>query len=137
MKMEFNEIELRHFEQMLEQVSKEIKDFGLDKAYSNFAADKGFPGGFKGLMVCGVKTLYPGQQKEDGSPMWHCEYKFPYHYFALCDKNDAQLKTAMRQDELTPNESKGEYVIQKLFKGCPRFRKLEYSRDFLKKAGQK
>ena len=129
-KMQFSETELIEFEKMLEQVSQELKDFNLEKAYSNFAYDQGYGGGFKGLMVCG-KAKNPGEKKEDGSPVWHCEYKFPYHYFALCNANDAVIVTSMIKDDLRPDESKGEYVIQKLFKGCPRFRSLEYSKNFL------
>ncbi len=129
-KMEFSEQELLEFEQMLENVSKELKNFGLEKAYSNFAADQGYGGGFKGLMICG-KAKSPLDKKEDGSPQWFCEHKFPYHYYSLCDSKDTTIKTSKIREDLIANEFKGEYIIQKLYKGCPKFRSLEYSREFL------
>jgi len=68
-----------------------------------------------------------GQLKKNGDPMWHCEYKFPYDYYALTDKNGKTLKTAFKKKDLTLKE--GQKITKKHYEGCPAHKHLHQVRD--------
>ena len=101
-----------------------LDNFSLRHAKGSYAADKPRPtdGSFGGQIVCGF-AKFKGQLKKDGKPMWHCAYKFPFDYYALCDKKDKVLQTAFPEDYhvLVSKRSEG-YSIKKMhYSGCPRW----------------
>jgi hypothetical protein len=58
--------------------------------------------------------------KKDGNVMYHCAFKFPFEYYALCNEEGEVVKTSFKED-LKANAEKGEFVIKKNYKGCPHF----------------
>ena len=49
--------------------------------------------------------------------MWHCEYKFPYDYYALIDEETNIIKTSFNKKDL--KAAKKLKIIKKHYKGCP------------------
>ena len=127
--IEISDDGLKGFEYYLEHVFKSINNFTEKEAMTNFAADQPMPprdGGFKGPLNCGFAKR-KGQLKKNGDPMWHCEYKFPYDYYALTDKNGKTLKTAFKKKDLTLKE--GQKITKKHYEGCPAHKHLHQVRD--------
>lgn len=116
--------ELEGFEYHLTEIQHYLESFDKASAESNFAADQPFPTDktFSGPLSCGFATK-PGQLKKDGTPMWHCHYKFPFDYWALKDSSGSIIKTVQDGEEhlLIPDETNGEYVEKIHYKGCPKF----------------
>jgi hypothetical protein len=59
--------------------------------------------------------------------------KFPFFYWALLDKNGAILNTAKEKKDLG-KPKKGEKIEKRFYKGCPKFKFLEYSQEMNAKA---
>ena len=122
--------ELKGFERWLAHIYKLINNFTEKEAKSNFAADQPMPpkgGGFKGPLHCGFAKR-KGQLKKDGSPMWHCEYKFPFDYYVLVGKDGKEKGKAFNKKDLSP--SKGEKIKEKHYEGCPAHKHLFVKDDF-------
>jgi hypothetical protein len=115
---------LDDFEIELSQTQKYLNNFSLRHARSAYAADKPRPkdGSFGGQIVCGF-ARYRGQPKKDGTPMWHCLYKFPFDYYGLFDKNDKMIKSEFPENYHLLLRLKGKKdTIKKLYySGCPRW----------------
>jgi len=116
--------ELEGFEYQLTEWQNYLDNFNEETAYSDFAFDRGFPAkheGFSGRLMCGFATA-PGQLKKDGTPMWHCPFKFQFSYYALKDASGKLKKTAFvkERDSLLEFKEDGD-IIEKLdYDGCPR-----------------
>ena len=115
---------LNKFEIELTKSQVYLDNFSLRHAKGSYAADKPRPtdGSFGGQIVCGF-AKFKGQLKKDGKPMWHCAYKFPFDYYALCDKKDKVLQTAFPEDYhvLVSKRSKGDSIKKMHYSGCPRW----------------
>jgi ATP-dependent helicase/DNAse subunit B len=128
-RLKFNNEQLNDFEHFLAEVYQKTNNFTEEDAKSNFAADQkvGKNDGFKGPLVCGFcKT--PGEKKLDGSPKGYCKFKFPFEYKALCSEDGEVIKTSF-EDDLKADESKGQFVISKKYKGCARWNSSNYSKN--------
>ena len=118
--------ELEGFEYQLTEWQYYLDNFDEETAHSDFAVDQGFPkdGSFGGLLQCGNrgKTGYPGQLKKDGTPMWHCPFKFDFHYLALKDSDGNIKKTARieEEDKLKEVQEQGDTIEKLYYEGCPR-----------------
>ena len=75
--------------------------------------------------MCGFAT-HPEQLKKDGSPMWHCAFKFPFDYHVLLDENDKVIKSFTEKEEL-PKAKKGQRIEKRHYSGCPRHNTQEES----------
>jgi hypothetical protein len=116
--------ELEGFEHHLTEIQSYLDNFDENCATSNFAADQPYAtdGTFSGPLSCGF-AKYPGQLKKDGTIMWHCNYKFPFDYWALKDSDGKIIKSVKDGEEfkLIPNESSGEYMEKLHYEGCPKY----------------
>ena len=118
----FDKKTLEGFEFYLENVNDQINNFEYKDATSNFAADKRPEGkGFNGYLLCG-RCSEKGELKKDGTPKWHCPYKFEQEYYAIVDKDKKTLKTSLVESELNPKED--ESVEKRIYPGCPKFTKI-------------
>ena len=121
-RLKFSKSSLDDFELYLAEMSRLVNSFTIDDAKKNYAGDKPMPKkGFSGPLMCG-RAKKKGELKKDGTPMWACQYKFPFEYYALCNEDDNVIKTSF-EDDLVPKTSKGEYIIKKKYAGCPRWNK--------------
>jgi len=119
---------LDEFEIELTQAQTYLTKFNYNCAIGSYAADKPNPkdGSFGGPIACG-RAKYRGQPKKDGSPMWHCTYKFPFDYYGLFDENDNLVSTEFPDNYsvLLKNKKKN-FSIKKLhYAGCPRWNYLD------------
>ncbi len=113
----FSKEVLSGFEHYLAAIQKKIDAFNIEDAKSNFAYDKDDKkGGFTGKIMCGFAKKR-GQLKKDGTPMWHCPYKFAFDYYCLEDADGNIIKTSFNND-LVPKGN--EKVTKKNYEGCPR-----------------
>lgn len=115
--------ELEGFEYFLTEVQQIINNFNEVSASKNLAYDKGYLGrddGFAGRVVCG-RAEYAGQLKKDGTPMWHCPFKFPREFYALVDKDGTRVASADFKKDLKDKQSKGLKVEKVKYEGCPAF----------------
>tara|TARA_Y100000310_G_scaffold150092_1_gene149480 strand:- start:8538 stop:9587 length:1050 start_codon:yes stop_codon:yes gene_type:complete len=119
---------LEEFEIELTQAQHYLSKFNYHSAISSYAADKPNPtdGSFGGPIACG-RARYRGQPKKDGSPMWHCAYKFPFDYYGLFDKDEKLIKTEFPENyALLLKNKKDSFSIKKLhYAGCPRWNYLD------------
>ena len=120
--MSLNEIE--GFEHHLTEIQNYLDNFNYDTACSNFAADQPFPDdkSFSGPLSCGFAKK-PGQLKKDGTPMWHCNYKFPFEYWVVKSSSGEVIQSVKSSDKhtLKANSSEGEYIEKLFYEGCPKF----------------
>ena len=115
--------ELEGFEYFLTEVQQIINNFNEVSASKNLAYDKGYLGrddGFAGRVVCG-RAEYAGQLKKDGTPMWHCPFKFPREFYALVDKDGIRVASADLKKDLKDKESKDLRIEKVKYEGCPAF----------------
>jgi len=119
-----NDEKLNKFEIELSQSQAYLENFSERHAKGSFAADKPKPkdGTFGGQLACGF-AKYPGQLKKDGTPMWHCMYKFPFDYYALVDENGKTLSTAFPENYyvLLQKKSDTDEIKKMRYEGCPRW----------------
>jgi hypothetical protein len=118
--------ELEGFEHFLSEVQQVINNFNEKTAKSNLAYDQGYPkkeDGFAGKIVCGFAD-YAGKLKKDGTPMWHCPFKFAFDYYHLLNDKGDFLSSAYDKETLQEKLDNGlGSEIKKLrYKGCPAFR---------------
>jgi len=115
--------ELEGFEYQLTEWQNYLDSFDEEAAYSDFAFDRGFPEkheGFSGKLLCGF-AKYPGQLKKDGSPMWHCSYKFGFNYSVVKDKDGKLKRSAFEEDRdsLVEAQEDGDTIEDLYYEGCP------------------
>jgi hypothetical protein len=118
--------ELEGFEYFLTEVQNTINNFNEETAKSNLAKDMGYPkkeDGFAGKIVCGFAD-YAGKLKKDGTPMWHCPFKFAFDYYHLLDEEGNYLSSAYQREALEDKMEKttGSKIKKLRYKGCPAFR---------------
>ena len=118
--------ELEGFEHFLTEVQKTINNFNEETAKSNLAYDQGYPkkeDGFAGKIVCGFAD-YAGKLKKDGTPMWHCPFKFAFDYYHLLDEEGNYLSSAYDKETLQKklDDGRGSEIKKLRYKGCPAFR---------------
>ena len=116
--VEFNEHTLKGFEHYLAYVQQRVNNFTEEDARKGFAADVKDPVGFNGAVMCGF-AKFRGQKKKNGDPMWHCPFKFPFHYYVLKDASGNTIKSSF-EDNFKPKE--GQKVLKLHYTGCPKFR---------------
>lgn len=131
MEVTATEAEINGFEKWLGHIYQMVKNFKeptLDDE-NNFAKFHPRPTkdeGFKGPLNCGF-AQYPGHLKKDGNPMWHCEHKFAYDYYALINEEGKTLKTSKDEEDL--DSSKGK-IVKKRYDGCPAWPQQKDDFDF-------
>jgi len=130
--IQFDQKTLDGFEHYLELCQDKIDNFSYNDAINNFAADKPQKGGgFNGQLLCGFCNK-PGELKKDGTPKWHCSYRFPYDYYALVDNKGKMIKTAFADETVTGNKEpailkelkkgkRGWKIEKRHYGGCPRW----------------
>lgn len=99
---------LEGFKAYLEYITDFLKDFGGDKATSNFAAKNPAK-----KMLCGTKE---DRFKDDGSPAWRCPYMLPFEYYAVV-KDGKNVRSSLTLEGLKAKE--GENFEKKIYRGCP------------------
>lgn len=116
--------EIEGFEYHLTDIQSYLNNFDENDAVSNLAANQPYAtdGTFTGPVSCGF-AKEPGQLKKDGTPMWYCNYKFPFDYYVLRDKDGNFIKSVKEEDEhkLAADKSSGEYIEKLHYEGCPKF----------------
>jgi hypothetical protein len=119
LEISFTDEQLKGAEYYLESIQFKLDNFSKKQAYSNMAADKGMPsdGTFSGKLMCGF-AKEAGQLKKDGSPMWHCSYKFPFKYY-IVKKNGEIIKSYKKKEEIYLKD--GESIEEAMYQGCPKF----------------
>jgi hypothetical protein len=117
-KLNFNNDTLKGFEYYLESVQQKINSFTEEDAKKNYAFDQINVEGFKGKLMCGFSKVR-GEKKKDGTPKWSCQYKFPFKYFVLKDKDGKTLKSS-HENNFKPKED--QKVLELQYTGCPRHR---------------
>jgi hypothetical protein len=120
MTVKFPEDALLGFKYYLEATQLKVEGFNEHVAKSNFAADH--PQGkdtFTGKALCGFAS-HPGKLKKDGTPMWHCPYRFAYDYYAII-KDGKIVSTAFDKNDLKKLKN-GETIEKRHYEGCPKHR---------------
>jgi hypothetical protein len=115
--------ELEGFEYFLTEVQQIINNFNEDVASKNLAYDKGYLGrddGFAGRVVCG-RAEFAGQLKKDGTPMWHCPFKFAREFYVLVDKKGVRVASADLKKDLNHKKTKDLKMEKVKYDGCPAF----------------
>jgi hypothetical protein len=115
--------ELEGFEYFLTEIQQIINNFNEVLASKNLAYNKGYLGrddGFAGRVVCG-RADYAGQLKKDGTPMWHCPFKFPREFYTLVDKSGTRIASADLKKDLESKKNKGLKIEKVKYGGCPAF----------------
>ena len=115
--------ELDGFEYFLTEIQSVINNFNKETAVKNLAFEKGYLGrddGFAGRVVCG-RAEYAGQLKKDGTPMWHCPFKFARDYYVLEDESGQWVASADCKKDLQDKKRKGLKIKKVKYDGCPAF----------------
>lgn len=125
-RLRFSDSQLSGFEHMLADAQMFMENFDEKKAVSNLASKQKFPDsgqGFKGPLLCGWAgkkfVSHPDQKKKNGDKMYHCPFRFPFDYWALCSEDGEVLKTEREKEKLNALESEGQFIIKKRYDGCP------------------
>ena len=128
-----SEEELEGFEYYLTEVQEFLENFNEEDATSDFAAKQNYPsdGSFGGPLSCGF-AKYPKQLKKDGTPMWHCSYKFPFEYLKLEGPDGNLIKSAFLDDEKSLHKLKkeGDTITTHTYEGCPHWNKPKVVDEF-------
>jgi hypothetical protein len=131
--VEFDDMVLEGFEIYLQSVHNKINNFTYSDATENFAAYVKPKGGFNGKLLCGFADR-PGKLKKDGTPMWHCPYKFAFSYWKVTELATGKVTNRAEDDDFINNLSAAEflgdenskYKFEKLeYSGCPAHRKTD------------
>lgn len=119
---ELSSSELEGFEYELTGIQEYLNNFSHKDAVENFAAKKGFPtdGSFSGRLSCGFASE-PGQLKKDGTPMWHCPFKFGFDYWALKNNEEEIIKTCYLDEKVILEDlfQEGYFIEKMTYEGCP------------------
>jgi hypothetical protein len=127
--------ELEGFEYFLTDVQNVVDHFDEKIATQNMAYDKGYVNkdqGFSGRLVCG-RSDHPEEKKIDGTNKWYCRMKFPFFYWVLLDEKNNIINSAKTEEELG-FPAKNQRIEKRFYKGCPKFKFLEYSQEMNMKA---
>ncbi len=115
---------LDKFELELTKSQSYLDSFSERHAKAAYAADKPRPkdGSFGGQIVCGF-AKYRGQPKKDGTPMWHCAYKFPFDYYGLVDDSGKMIASEFPENyhSLLEKKKEGQQIRKMYYSGCPRW----------------
>ena len=122
--IKFTKDQLEGAELYLNFLSDYLADFTKKKAISNFAYPKGFPtdNTFGGKLICGGEK---GELKKDGTPKWHCKFKYPFEFYVVVNKDGKELDKDFNFIELQlRNLNMGNEcsIITKQYNGCPYFK---------------
>lgn len=130
---EISNEELDGFEYQLTDAQRYLDNFTEVTALSNMAAVKGYPkdGTFGGPLVCGREGFKKIRGEEvldaEGKPIpnYICPYRQPQDYYVLLNKEGKIIKSAFQdcREDLVSDESKGESVELRHYKGCPHWNK--------------
>lgn len=118
MEVKFTPDALLGFKYYLEATQLRVEGFNEHVAKSNFAADQ--PAGkdtFSGKSLCGFAKS-PTQLKKDGTPMWHCPYRFAFEYYAI-KRGTETIQAAFKKADLRPLKV-GEKIELCQYAGCPK-----------------
>jgi hypothetical protein len=113
--IEFDDNEIKGLEKYLEEIYYKISNFTQKDFASNLAANKGFPKpeeGFCKRLMCG-RAKSPNEKKKNGDPAWYCPQKFPYDYWALCNKDGKTIKSSLERKDLKPKIDDGGIYYKK------------------------
>ncbi len=109
--LEFSDQEIKGFEVYLEEVNKHINSFSEKDSTINFAQDNQ-----KNRWLCGIGK-------------WVCPLKKAFSYYSLQNKDGEQVKSSFEKSDLEKMKKKGQKIIEKEYKGCPKFKDLENNDD--------
>ena len=127
--------ELEGFEHYLTDIQQIMDNFDERAARSNFAYDKGYPAqedGFSGRLICG-RSDHPEELKKDGTKKWACNHKFSRLYYE-CSKKGSVIKCFDSESDAKEfAKENGAEVKKRLYKGCDKFKFLEYNQEFNQK----
>lgn len=119
--LSFAKEEIEGFEHYLEFLNKKINNFSEKLAKSAFAADAAdSEEEFKGKKMCG-RAYKKNQLKKDGTPMWHCSFKFDFDYYVLLDKDKKIIKSSFEESPLLKDIKEGLEVEKRYYAGCPKY----------------
>ena len=116
--------EIEGYELFLTDIQKYLDNFDINDAMSHLAFYQKWPGkedGFVGPLMCGF-AKQKGQLKKDGTPMWHCPFKFDFEFVKIFDKNGKFVKSCFLDEfdeKMVPPHGRWE---QEAYKGCPAYR---------------
>jgi hypothetical protein len=118
--------ELIGYQHYLTEVQASMESFDLDKALQGLAFYKPFPGkddGFTGRLLCGFAKK-PKQLKKDGTPMWHCPFKFKFDYIQIFSQSGKVIKSVFDDggEFDTSVVPQGGRYERKSYSGCPAFK---------------
>jgi len=121
--LEFDDVVLEGFEHYLESLNHKMNHFTYADAIADLAAKKPYPEkGFTGKLLCGFATE-PGELKKDGSPKWHCSFKFAFDYYVLLDENRGFVKSDVDTKKLEKIKKENWSIEHRSYGGCPAFNK--------------
>jgi hypothetical protein len=107
---------LKGFVEYLKYLTEYLKDFGMEKAVSNFAAND-----YLKKNLCGTLE---DRFKDDGSPKWRCPQMLPYDYWVLVNDEGKIAQSSLEKDELPGKE--GYRIEKRAYLGCPAFLPQNY-----------
>lgn len=108
----FSQKQLEGLEHYLAHINEYVSDFGVEKAFSDFAIKSP-----DRRWLCGFSND-PFALKADGSPQWSCESKFPLIFFEASKPGEKSV-TAFTRKELDKYVDLGYEISQKRYGGCP------------------
>lgn len=121
--VEFNSVVLEGFEYYLQVLADKVNNFSYSDAISELAANKPYPSeGFSGKLLCGYASK-PGELKKDGSPKWHCPFKFPFDFYAIIKSDGSFSSSHLDEDSALELVKPGESIEKRHYGGCPAFNK--------------
>lgn len=122
-----SEDDLSGFEYQLTGMQTYLDNFSEKDSRGNLAAKQPFPSdnSFSGPLQCGfAKTK--GQLKKDGTPMWHCPFKWGFDYFVVLNKEGKILKSYNEADFDPSVVEKSQTFEKRHYLGCPAFNRQNY-----------
>lgn len=122
MKVKFTNEQIMGLEYYLADIQRRLDSFSLEHAYSNLAANQGFPdtGEFKGRLSCGYAQK-PGQLKKDGSLMYACPMKWAFTYFTV-KRAGKVIKSYLKKADIVSKD--GDEIEECSYDGCPAYRNV-------------
>jgi hypothetical protein len=120
-----SEDDLSGFEYQLTGMQTYLDNFSEKDSRGNLAAKQPFPSdnSFSGPLQCGfAKTK--GQLKKDGTPMWHCPFKWGFDYFIVYNESGEKIKSYNENEWDEKFIPLGGSFKKHNYKGCPYFNKI-------------
>lgn len=112
--MKFSQKQLDGFEQYLGYISSHISNFSTEDALGDLASED-----VKRKWLCGYASD-PFALKKDGTPHWHCEYRYPSIYFEATKEGQKTISASSKK-ELEKYQRQGYEIVQKRYAGCPKW----------------